>query len=85
MFNPMKRYLFDTGKLETRLWIGGLRSGEDWKWDGINQGRVAFADWSGDGPNNNVGQDDCIEANDDGRWSASACSQRLHYVCEKTN
>lgn len=77
------KYLFESGRKNTWMWIGGHKVGRYFRWDGIHQGRIIYTDWKNGEPNNAGGVENCIESHGSGEWNDTRCSFFFGYVCEK--
>ncbi|KAJ8300834.1 hypothetical protein KUTeg_022353, partial [Tegillarca granosa] len=66
------------------FWIGGsdVEVEGEYKWMKSDQ-RFTFTDWSGTGPSNSGGHEDCVHiAPDTFQWNDIDCSTKLFYICE---
>ena len=68
-----------------RAWIGGFRESPDlFRWTESNQ-IVNYTNWSPSNPDNQGGNERCVEVYRDGFWNDLICNTRIPYICEKKN
>ena len=70
------------GRLGTKIWLGAHKFYGQWRWDGYYTGRFTVTDWNSGEPNNNGGNEKCVETYTNGKWRDQECSDHNPYVCE---
>jgi hypothetical protein len=79
------------GRYWFTAWIGAFKNGSDFYWlDGSQLGSSGYDNWGDNQPDNNNGNESCVDMIGDsnfnavfGSWNDQDCSQSLPYICEK--
>ena len=70
-----------------KSWIGAKRNGNTFLW--TDGSEFSFENWKPGQPNNQGGNEDCVEFDSDpgqswhNQWNDSPCSNKRNYVCKK--
>ena len=70
-----------------KSWIGAKRNSNNFEW--TDGSKFEFENWKPGEPNNQGGNEDCIEFDSDpgtithDKWNDSPCSNKRYYVCKK--
>ena len=70
-------------KIAKRTWIGLHRDPKNksrWLW--VDGSYVTYTNWYNGEPNDNNGEEDCVEMSSTGKWNDQNCNDSVSYICE---
>jgi hypothetical protein len=76
--------LLVTAAAGNSVWIGGTDAASEgtWGWSPINT-PLRYTNWISGEPNNDWGNEDCMQVRLSGKWNDAHCYFKLKYVCER--
>ena len=64
------------------LWIGYTDQQTEGQWVWVTGNSHPYTKWKGGEPNNQGGNEDCVEFRDDATWNDLPCMNTIGYICE---